>query len=128
MKAHCFVFFCDSVIFERLGESGREYMEKTKDHLSKYGDAGLRTLALAYRRLDEAAYQEWNEVFQKAKTSIDANRNSKLDEASEMIERDLILVGATAVEDKLQKGVSMPNLEKKFHLVGHKKKFLLHFA
>lgn len=100
--------FCkgaDSVIFERLGKNGREYEEATRMHLSMYGDAGLRTLALAYRKLDETTYTEWNDVFLKAKTSIGADRDSKLDDAAEMIEKDLILVGATAVEDKLQKGV-----------------------
>jgi phospholipid-translocating ATPase len=118
-KVWLFWVHCNSVIFERLGESGREYVEKTKDHLAKYGDAGLRTLALAYRKLDESTYQEWNEVFQKAKITIDANRSTKLDEAAEMIEKDLILVGATAVEDKLQKGVCMPKFERKFHSGGH---------
>lgn len=95
-----------SVIFERLCKAGREFEETTKVHLAKYGDAGLRTLALAYRRLDEATYTEWNEVFSKAKTTIGPDRDLKLDEAAEIIERDLTLVGATAVEDKLQKGVS----------------------
>ena len=94
-------------------------MDETKVHLSKYGDAGLRTLALAYRRLDEATYQEWNEVFLKAKTTIDGNRNSRLDEAAEMIEKDLMLIGATAVEDKLQKGVSGLKFENNFDLVTH---------
>lgn len=34
-----------------------------------------------------------------------SERDTKLEEASELIEKDLILLGATAVEDKLQKGV-----------------------
>lgn len=95
-----------SVIFERLSKVGREFEEATKVHLANYGDAGLRTLALAYRKIDEAAYNQWNDVFLKAKTTIGPDRDAKLDQASEMIEKDLILVGATAVEDKLQKGVS----------------------
>ncbi|KAJ7542694.1 hypothetical protein O6H91_09G007000 [Diphasiastrum complanatum] len=100
--------FCkgaDSVIFERLKNNGRKYEDSTKKHLATYGDAGLRTLALAYRKLDEAEYTEWNAIFVKAKTTVGANREELLDEASEKIEKDLILVGATAVEDKLQKGV-----------------------
>eukprot|EP00250_Pteridium_aquilinum_P010204 c19213_g1_i1 orf=370-3075(+) len=100
--------FCkgaDSVISERLSKTGREFEEATKAHLANYGDAGLRTLALAYRKLDEAAYNQWNDVFFKAKTTIGPDRDAKLDQASDMIEKELILVGATAVEDKLQKGV-----------------------
>lgn len=113
--------FCkgaDSVIFERLGKNGREYEEATRSHLSNYGDAGLRTLALAYRKLDEKAYSDWNEIFLRAKTTIGADRDSKLDDASDMIERDLTLVGATAVEDKLQKGV--PECIDKLALAGLK--------
>ncbi|KAI5069580.1 hypothetical protein GOP47_0015881 [Adiantum capillus-veneris] len=113
--------FCkgaDSVIFERLSKAGREYEEATKLHLANYGDAGLRTLALAYRKLDEAAYKEWSDVFLKAKTTIGLDRDSKLDKASDMVERELILVGATAVEDKLQKGV--PECIDKLALAGLK--------
>lgn len=81
------------------------YAESTKVHLAKYGDAGLRTLALSYHNIDEAEYSEWNAVFVKAKTTIGGDRDAMLDAASEMIEKDLVLVGATAVEDKLQEGV-----------------------
>lgn len=94
-----------SVIHDRLGKAGKLYWDSTKSHLAKYGDAGLRTLALAYRKLDEAEYTEWNAAFLRAKTTIGPNRDAMLDSASEMIEKDLTLVGATAVEDKLQPGV-----------------------
>ena len=33
------------------------------------------------------------------------NRSEELDRAAEMIEKDLVLLGATAIEDKLQDGV-----------------------
>lgn len=81
------------------------YWNATKAHLAKYGDAGLRTLALSYRKLEVAEYEQWNATFTKAKTTIGADRDDLLDKASDLIEKDLILVGATAVEDKLQQGV-----------------------
>ena len=81
------------------------YQENTTRHLTEYGEAGLRTLALAYRKLEESEYSAWNNEFQKAKTSIGADRETMLEKVAEMMERDLILIGATAVEDKLQKGV-----------------------
>ncbi|EXB29700.1 Putative phospholipid-transporting ATPase 5 [Morus notabilis] len=95
----------DSIIFECLSKNGRMYEESTTKHLNEYGEAGLRTLALAYRKLEESEYSSWNTEFQKAKTSIGADREAMLERVSDMIERELILVGATAVEDKLQKGV-----------------------
>lgn len=73
--------------------------------MNEYGEAGLRTLALAYRKLEESEYDAWNNEFQKAKTSIGADREVMLERVAEKMEKDLIMVGATAVEDKLQKGV-----------------------
>ncbi|KAF5745527.1 ATPase E1-E2 type family protein / haloacid dehalogenase-like hydrolase family protein isoform 2 [Tripterygium wilfordii] len=95
----------DSIIFDRLSKNKRIYEEATTRHLNEYGEAGLRTLVLAYRELDETEYTAWNNEFHKAKTSIGADREAMLEHVSDMMERDLILVGATAVEDKLQKGV-----------------------
>ncbi|GMH22044.1 hypothetical protein Nepgr_023887 [Nepenthes gracilis] len=95
----------DSIIFDRLSKNGKMYLEATTRHLNEYGDAGLRTLALAYKRLEETEFTAWNNEFQKAKSSIGSDREAMLERVSDMMERDLILVGATAVEDKLQKGV-----------------------
>ncbi|KAF7135532.1 hypothetical protein RHSIM_Rhsim08G0235400 [Rhododendron simsii] len=100
--------FCkgaDSIIFDRLSKNGRMYEEATIKHLKDYGEGGLRTLALAYRKLEETEYSAWNNEFIKAKTSIGGDRETMLERVSDLMERDLILVGATAVEDKLQKGV-----------------------
>ncbi|MED6122420.1 Phospholipid-transporting ATPase 10 [Stylosanthes scabra] len=41
----------------------------------------------------------------EAKNSVSADREQIIEEVSEKIEKDLILLGATAVEDKLQNGV-----------------------
>ncbi|XP_010262048.1 PREDICTED: probable phospholipid-transporting ATPase 4 isoform X2 [Nelumbo nucifera] len=95
----------DSIIFDRLAKNGRTYLEETSRHLSEYGEAGLRTLALGYRKLEVAEYSNWNSEFLKAKTNVGGDREVMLEQVSDMMEKDLILVGATAVEDKLQKGV-----------------------
>ncbi|KAH7287161.1 hypothetical protein KP509_32G041100 [Ceratopteris richardii] len=100
--------FCkgaDSIIFERLGIQGRTYEKETRKHLADYADAGLRTLVLAYRKLTLEHYKDWSKDFAREKTYIGADRESRLESVAELIERDLILVGATAVEDKLQQGV-----------------------
>ncbi|KAK9110429.1 hypothetical protein Sjap_018489 [Stephania japonica] len=95
----------DSIIFDRLSNDGKMYEEDTRKHLNEYGEAGLRTLALAYKRLEESEYLAWNDEFQKAKTTVGQNREALLEDISDVMENNLILVGATAVEDKLQKGV-----------------------
>ncbi|XP_016450141.2 putative phospholipid-transporting ATPase 9 isoform X1 [Nicotiana tabacum] len=95
----------DSIMFERLGKNGREFEEETKEHVNEYADAGLRTLILAYRKLSEEEYKSFNEKFLEAKNSISEDRETIIDEITDNIEKDLILLGATAVEDKLQPGV-----------------------
>uniref|UniRef100_A0A453RFS5 Phospholipid-transporting ATPase n=1 Tax=Aegilops tauschii subsp. strangulata TaxID=200361 RepID=A0A453RFS5_AEGTS len=95
----------DSVMFTRLAPDGRKFEEETKRHINEYSDSGLRTLVLAYRVLDEKEYENFAEKFRTAKISGSADRDEQIGEAADSIERDLILLGATAVEDKLQKGV-----------------------
>ncbi|RVX14225.1 putative phospholipid-transporting ATPase 9 [Vitis vinifera] len=95
----------DSVMFERLAQDGTEFEVQTRLHINEYADAGLRTLVLAYRELDEEEYNEFNEEFSQAKNLVSADREEIIEEVAERIEKDLILLGATAVEDKLQNGV-----------------------
>ncbi|KAK1282730.1 putative phospholipid-transporting ATPase 5 [Acorus calamus] len=94
----------ESIIFDRLSKNGRTFEEETRRHITEYGEAGLRTLAIAYKKLDQFEYSTWNTEFFKAKTTIGPDREALLERVSDMMEQDLILVGATAVEDKLQKG------------------------
>ncbi|ORY37234.1 phospholipid-translocating P-type ATPase [Rhizoclosmatium globosum] len=94
----------DTVIFERLAKRGNPYVDSTMIHLEDYANEGLRTLCLAYRDISESEYQEWSRIYDRAATTIN-NRSEALDDAAELIEKDLILLGATAIEDKLQDGV-----------------------
>ena len=48
-----------------------------------------------------AQYQQWARDYKAASTAI-ANRAEKLDEVAELAERNLFLLGATAIEDRLQ--------------------------
>ncbi|TYJ49730.1 hypothetical protein E1A91_A01G155000v1 [Gossypium mustelinum] len=101
------VLYCkgaDTVIYERLVGGSDDLKKVTREHLEKFGSAGLRTLCLAYKDLAPDVYESWNEKFIQAKSSL-RDRERKLDEVAELIEKDLILIGATAIEDKLQEGV-----------------------
>ncbi|KAG9152886.1 hypothetical protein Leryth_012506 [Lithospermum erythrorhizon] len=96
----------DNIMFELLGNRGREFEQATREHVNEYADAGLRTLILAYRELGEEEYEVFSKRYVEAKNSVSADHDALVDEVMEMIEKDLILLGATAVEDKLQEGVS----------------------
>uniref|UniRef100_A0A3Q1EA99 Phospholipid-transporting ATPase n=1 Tax=Acanthochromis polyacanthus TaxID=80966 RepID=A0A3Q1EA99_9TELE len=62
---------------------------------------GLRTLCFAVADISESSYQQWQELHHRACTSLQ-NRALKLEESYELIEKNLQLLGATAIEDKLQ--------------------------
>ncbi|KAF9666402.1 hypothetical protein SADUNF_Sadunf16G0225700 [Salix dunnii] len=95
----------DSEILNRLSDEGREFEAKTREHVKTYAEAGLRIMVIAYRELGEDEYRKWNAEFSKAKATVTADRIEMMDEIADKIEKDLILLGATAIEDKLQKGV-----------------------
>jgi phospholipid-transporting ATPase len=94
----------DTVIFERLAKDGNIYMDKTIEHLEEYASEGLRTLCLATRTISPEEYETWSKIFDQASTTL-VNREEELSKAAELIEKDLFLLGATAIEDKLQDGI-----------------------
>jgi phospholipid-transporting ATPase len=94
----------DTVILERL-HANNPIVETTLQHLEEYASDGLRTLCLAMREIPEDEYQQWHKIFDTANTTVSGNRADELDKAAELIEKDFTLLGATAIEDRLQDGV-----------------------
>uniref|UniRef100_A0A671XSZ4 Phospholipid-transporting ATPase n=1 Tax=Sparus aurata TaxID=8175 RepID=A0A671XSZ4_SPAAU len=90
----------DTVIYDRLADSSR-YKEITLKHLEQFATEGLRTLCFAVADVSESSYQHWLEIQNRASTALQ-NRALKLEESYELIEKNLQLLGATAIEDKLQ--------------------------
>uniref|UniRef100_A0A8C6M2U6 Phospholipid-transporting ATPase n=1 Tax=Nothobranchius furzeri TaxID=105023 RepID=A0A8C6M2U6_NOTFU len=95
----------DTVLLERLHPCNQELMTITSDHLNEYAADGLRTLALAYRDVSEEEWEVWSESHRSADKAVDC-REDRLAAAYDKIEQDMMLLGATAIEDKLQEGVS----------------------
>ncbi|KAF8623335.1 hypothetical protein AX15_006411 [Amanita polypyramis BW_CC] len=95
----------DNVIFERLKESGQEEIKSaTERHLAEFAAGGLRTLTLAYKVIGEEEYRSWAEQYNTAMVAVE-DREIKVEAVADELERDLRLLGATAIEDKLQDGV-----------------------
>ncbi|XP_058393673.1 phospholipid-transporting ATPase IK [Diceros bicornis minor] len=93
----------DTVIFERLHVTG-EVEWTTEEALASFAEQTLRTLCLAYKEVDEDAYQEWRQRHQEASILLQ-NRAHALHQVYEEMEQNLQLLGATAIEDRLQDGV-----------------------
>ncbi|XP_039601412.1 phospholipid-transporting ATPase IB isoform X2 [Polypterus senegalus] len=93
----------DNVIMERLAENC-QFKDETINHLEQFATEGLRTLCFAYVDLNETDYQNWLDEYNTASTVL-KERAQKLEECYELIEKNLFLLGATAIEDRLQSGV-----------------------
>ena len=77
------------------------YTGSTLSQLEEYASTGLRTLVYSSRTLSQTEYAQWNSDYQAAMT--DLNQREKLvARLAERVESDLTLIGATAIEDKLQ--------------------------
>lgn len=103
-KIRCYCKGADTVILERLHQNN-PHVEVTLRHLEDYASEGLRTLCLAMREVPDREFDEWYQIFDQAQTTVSGNRSEEIDKAAELIEKDLYLLGATAIEDKLQDGV-----------------------
>ncbi|KAG2192323.1 hypothetical protein INT47_001822 [Mucor saturninus] len=104
----------DSIIYERLctefgnqnqlEKDQQELRDSTSKHLEQFANEGLRTLCLSYRFISPEEYKPWNKRFQEAAASIH-QREERVDAVSEEIEANMLLMGGTAIEDRLQEGV-----------------------
>ncbi|KAI9069193.1 phospholipid-translocating P-type ATPase [Trametes sanguinea] len=94
----------DNVIMERLSPGQDEMVRTTEDHLAEFASEGLRTLTLAYKVIPEAEYEAWAKRYHEATVSL-GEREDKVEAVSDEIEHGLSLLGATAIEDRLQDGV-----------------------
>lgn len=95
----------DSVIYGRLkkGEQ-KELRKETAEHLEMFAREGLRTLCIAHKEVTEQDYLLWKKEHDIAAASLE-DREEKLEAVAELIEHDLLLLGGTAIEDRLQDGV-----------------------
>lgn len=83
-----------------------EYIiERTLQHIEEFSTEGLRTLLYGFKWLDKEEYERWSLEYASAKTSL-TERASKIEQVGCKLENNLELGGATAIEDKLQDGVS----------------------
>jgi len=103
------ILFCkgaDSIIFDRLtSNTSIRLRETTNFSLKCFGNEGLRTLLYSSRTLSSDEYRAWAERYHEASTSM-IDREHKMETLQAEIERELVLLGATGIEDKLQDQVS----------------------
>ncbi|KAJ3555310.1 hypothetical protein NM688_g2646 [Phlebia brevispora] len=115
------ILYCkgaDSVIYQRLAaDHDPAVKENTSKDMEAFANGGLRTLCIAYRYLTEEEYIEWSRVYNAATNAVE-DRDEAVDKANEQVECSLTILGATALEDKLQEGV--PDAIETLHQAGIK--------
>jgi phospholipid-translocating ATPase len=94
----------DFYVDEALASNEDAIFEKCFEHIDDFASEGLRTLLYASRTIGEDDYKQWKKTYHEAETSL-LDRQKRIEEAAELIEKDFDLAGATAIEDKLQQGV-----------------------
>ena len=94
----------DELFEEAMGVDDTAVFERTFQHLNEFASEGLRTLLYGYRYVEESEYKAWKKIYLDASTSL-IDRQERTEKAGALIERDLELAAATAIEDKLQEGV-----------------------
>lgn len=95
----------DSIIYSRLSKNNDvKLLERTALQLEQYATEGLRTLCIAQRELTWKEYEEWNKKHAIASADL-GNREDEMEKMADQIERELTLLGGTAIEDRLQDGV-----------------------
>ncbi|XP_059513245.1 phospholipid-transporting ATPase FetA-like [Myotis daubentonii] len=98
------MLFCkgaDTILCQLLLPSCTPLRDVTMEHLDEFASEGLRTLMVAYRELDKSFFRAWFRKHSEICFSLE-DRESKISSIYEEVEKDLMLLGATAIEDKLQ--------------------------
>ncbi|XP_077164389.1 phospholipid-transporting ATPase IG isoform X7 [Paroedura picta] len=101
MPSGMIVLFCkgaDSSVFSRVPESE---ILKTKVHVERNAIDGYRTLCVAFKEISESDYLKISDQCKEATMALQ-DREAKMAVLFDEIERDMHLIGSTAVEDRLQ--------------------------
>lgn len=98
----------DKVIIEKIDNYSKEFILKSsKEHLDRFCKGGLRTLVYSMKMISEHDYNIWSIEFSRIQEIVlkDKSRKTELETKIEEIETKMILMGSTALEDKLQNDV-----------------------
>ena len=107
-KIKLYVKGADSIVMDRLDkevvagdERAREFLDQVQDFTDVAARTGLRTLLIAMKIVDKEEFHKFFQDVNEAEEDV-VNREKLLDKIYSDLESDLTLLGATAVEDRLQ--------------------------
>ena len=107
-EIYLFMKGADNIILQKLDENNKinkAVMDNLKEALDLYAKEGLRILAIAYKKLTiEEMVKYQKEYFKASKSTY--SKKEKIEELAKIVEKDLIFLGVTAIEDELQDDVN----------------------
>ncbi|PIO61475.1 IC domain protein, HAD ATPase, P-type family, partial [Teladorsagia circumcincta] len=103
-KIKLYIKGADQKIFERLKSVSQKELKRTAGHLQQFAIGGYRTLCFAVRTIEMATFNAWYKEYLKT-INDPVKRKTRLAELAEVIEKELVLIGVSAIEDRLQKYV-----------------------
>lgn len=101
----------DTVMAPRLKAGQDDLIDQTERDMREFSIEGLRCLYIGYAVIKEKDFQRWNDEYSAVRTDLNQMEKKKkgepnrIEDLEDMIEQGLILIGATAIEDRLQDGV-----------------------
>ena len=98
----------DKKIFGILDEFSKgNIFPKTKKHVEQFAKRGLRTLCFGFKYIKKDNYKKWEKEYNDTKYKSIQNKEllNHLNKLIKIIENKVFLLGATALEDKLQNEV-----------------------
>ncbi len=93
----------DSEIRKRMSKNSKDniYSNFTFKCVDKLSCKGYRSLLIAYKIINEEDYIKWNKELKNSEMNL-AKKDKLVDKCYDKMEKELELIGATIVEDKLQ--------------------------
>ena len=98
------ILFCkgaDNAVFSKCVTGDKDSCNSA---IEGFSQKGWRTLALSYKIISDSEYDYYDKLLLDSYNDI-TNRDQRVRTAFDEIESNLTLIGATAVEDKLQEDV-----------------------
>jgi phospholipid-translocating ATPase len=102
-----YLVFCkgaDSSVLKECMNYSRDQIQSAEESITYFGQNGWRTLAFAYKVFTAEDYMKYERILLDAFNDI-MNRDEKVANAYAEIETNMVLLGATGIEDKLQDDV-----------------------
>ncbi len=99
----------DELLSDAFGYDGvldweLQHVSIVEQHLHEFGLDGFRVMVMAKREISPETAEAWLQLHKDANEAL-VDREAKLLAAANSIENNLSMLGASAIEDKLQKGV-----------------------